>query len=129
MSILITHSCGHDDTHHLSGFASQIERRRQWLSRQVCKSCYRAAKERDAEQAATTALEGLTLPHLNGSERQIAWATKIRAARIVEARTLDADGPQPEAIATLLTVTEAKSWIDQRALSLEQLLATIAGTR
>ena len=37
----ITHTCGHEQTHFIAGFASQQERKATWLRTTVCGACYR----------------------------------------------------------------------------------------
>ena len=36
----ITHTCGHEQTHFIAGFASQQERKATWLRTTVCGACY-----------------------------------------------------------------------------------------
>lgn len=67
-------SCGHTETIQLFGKCADRERKIEWLERYgLCEECKKeqAAKEiKKAEEAG--------LPELEGSEKQIAWAAKIR---------------------------------------------------
>ena len=81
----ITHTCGHEQTHFIAGFASQQERKATWLRTTVCGACYRKQRQEENERdaaASQQAVAHLSLAPLNGSERQVSWATTIRAKRI-----------------------------------------------
>ena len=73
----ITHSCGHTVEHQIYGTNVHGEREKKaaWLESRLCYDCY---KQAEAEKAAK-ASEDANLPELTGSEKQIAWATDIRA--------------------------------------------------
>lgn len=75
MKYEIKHSCGHVETVQLIGKGSDRERRIAWLESQPCPECRRAAEAEHAQKVA----EEYALPDLVGSEKQIAWANKIRA--------------------------------------------------
>jgi hypothetical protein len=84
----------------------------------ICPECYvkqKRAEERaalDAKTAeATKAIEGMTLSELTGSEKQIAWATDIRARA---AATCKAAGGNEKFWELFNSKTEAKWWIDNR---------------
>ena len=125
MHQLISHACGHEQAHYLTGFASQQERKARWLQTTKCQPCFVAAKR--AEQAESAERDGAAIaylepPQLIGSDRQVAWATTIRAgqlAAIIAADVQDhADGQR-----ACLLVTDAKWWIDHRDLTSTDLLA------
>jgi len=129
MDQLITHACGHGQIHHLAGFASQQERKARWLRTTQCRACFAAARRSEQTAVAAdhvAAIAHLDLPALIGSERQVAWATTIRARRLVQfgegglaaARTGQS---------ACLGVTDAKWWIEHRDVPDPDLLAPAAG--
>lgn len=115
----ITHLCGHAQSHLLEGLANQMERKATWLAKRICPDCFRAEKRAEADKGTAAATAGLDLPALAGSDRQIAWAEKLRVERIAAARTNGDD------IAPLLAITDAKQWIDGRAESHETFAASV----
>ncbi|GHE51153.1 hypothetical protein GCM10019059_07970 [Camelimonas fluminis] len=68
-------SCGHTETVELYGPEKDRSRKLAWMADKVCDACYKAAK---AVEAAGE------LPALEGSEKQVAWATEIRATIIAD---------------------------------------------
>lgn len=69
----VTYSCGHDGTEQLFGKMEDRERKLDWYGRVgVCPSCYKAKMSQDVEAASAG------LPALQGSEKQVAWAAKLR---------------------------------------------------
>lgn len=73
----INHRCGHTRTVNITGtnVRGERERRAANLAAGVCPDCYRAHQDATtAEQAAA-----LGLPELTGTDRQVAWAMKLRA--------------------------------------------------
>jgi hypothetical protein len=124
MGQIITHACGHEQIHYLSGFASQQERKARWLQSTKCRTCFVATKQVEQAEAAVrdgAAIAHLELPLLTGSDRQVAWATSLRASRfcaLVARPVTEGTGHQVCAL-----VTDAKWWIDHRALTDTELLA------
>ena len=118
MGHIITHACGHGQIHHLAGYARQQAQKAKWLETTRCRECFIADKQ--AVQAAAAARDiaavaHLAMPALSGSDRQIAWATSLRAARLI-AMTTHEDGDN--AISSLVShLTDAKWWIDGRGLT------------
>jgi hypothetical protein len=120
----ITHACGHEQIHYLSGLASQQERKARWLETTKCRTCFVATKQAEQAEAAVrdgAAIAHLELPLLTGSDRQVAWATSLRASRFcaLVARPVT-EGTRHQFCAL---VTDAKWWIDHRALTDTELLA------
>ena len=70
----VTHPCGHASDITLYGKGAERERRLRWLAAQPCRDCLIAEELRRAE----TKAEKDQLPELVGSEKQIAWAERIR---------------------------------------------------
>ncbi|MBI0533016.1 hypothetical protein [Sphingomonas sp. TX0522] len=109
MQRLITHSCGHDQSHDINGhFAADPDRQANRLARQKCRSCYDAA---NAVRAAkdSEAIADLTLVPLTGSEKQVVWAETLRTKRIAAVRKRS-----PTAADRLASIADAKWWIDNR---------------
>ena len=86
----------------------------------VCPSCYGAAKRAEERARQDAAAEkgmqaisenGIALPELTGTEKQIAWANKIRAAA---AAVFAAAGAKPVAWERFAEITAAKWWIENR---------------
>ncbi|MFF3536397.1 hypothetical protein ACFYXP_20920 [Streptomyces sp. NPDC002466] len=132
----ITHSCGHQTERDLSdrpadrraGFA-------EWLAKQECTDCWRAAKgsneqdkaawleaKRAEEQAESeTWSKRYRMPPLEGTERAIAWGVRCRhqvlaaayAILVLEGETSEAEWEEIEEAAR--TITRAGWWIDQRS--------------
>lgn len=85
----ITYSCGHIGTELLVGPEKQRRSRIDWLeSKGLCPACKQAATATKRAAEAVVAAEAAAaagLPALNdGSEKQIAWAERIRAAALTE---------------------------------------------
>lgn len=125
----VQHSCGHSATHQLYGKTTERQRRIEWLSGQSCPECYRAEQEqrRQAENAqAAESNQQAGLPALTGSDKQVAWAESIRAAKLAElaqlrslVETNAAKNPalaeqMLAAIDSAATQTTAAWWIDRR---------------
>lgn len=112
----ITHSCGHDETITLSGPRSEQDRKAAWMADRACYDCQRA--ERNATAAADSAAQGW--PSLTGTEKQVAWATTIRA-EMIETLLIDSDAD------VLIQQTEASWWIDHRHETPEVLAWRVQG--
>ena len=69
----VTYACGHTDTIQLYGKVSDREKRLAYLATIDCPDCYHN-KQLQAAKAQTAGL-----PDLQGSDKQINWATQIRA--------------------------------------------------
>jgi hypothetical protein len=124
MGQIITHACGHEQIHYLSGFASQQERKARWLETTKCRTCFVATKQAAQAEAAvrdSAAIAHLDLPSLSGSDRQVAWATSLRASRLCALVARPVTEEKGNQICAL--VTDAKWWIDHRALTDTELLA------
>lgn len=107
-------SCGHTETIQLFGKCADRERKIEWLERYgFCEECKKeqAAKEiKKAEEAG--------LPELEGSEKQIAWAAKIRNGFMPKAKeALERNSKSPfakEWYDWFVSQTKASYWIDIR---------------
>jgi len=106
----ITFACGHTESRIIGGKLREQESKVGWLEGQTCWQCQRAVE--NAAAAETSATQGW--PALEGSEKQIAWATTIRAEKL-ERLLL------PILAGALLEQAEARWWIDHRTESPEIL--------
>jgi len=125
MEQLITHACGHEQAHYLTGFASQQERKVRWLRTTTCRPCFiagRKAEQAEAAQRDGAVIAHLDLPALVGSDRQVGWATTIRAGRMA-ALVATPVACDAEALRRCAAITEAKWWIDHRDLTDAELMA------
>lgn len=90
MKYTVTFSCGHEATVDLFGKTSERERRITWYEKEgICPDCYRKMKEDERRQAdaelaayADKIETEHNLPKLEGTEKQVSWARKIRAGVI-----------------------------------------------
>ena len=121
----ITHACGHEQAHHLTGYDSQQERKARWLRTTTCRDCFVAEKKAEEIKAAalnTAAIAHLDLPLLVGTDRQMSWASTIRTKRLA---TMAAHGGVADHD-VCLRVSDAKWWIDHRDLPDLDMIAAAA---
>jgi hypothetical protein len=79
MKVNITYSCGHEGTIEVFGKAGERERKIKYFEEYgLCPDCYKAEKQGEEKSFA----EKYGLPELQGSEKQISWANKIRKEKI-----------------------------------------------
>lgn len=125
MGQIIKHACGHDQIHYISGFTSQQERKARWLQTTKCRNCFVATKQAEQTKVVTrngAAISHLELPLLAGSERQVAWATAIRASRLAALVVRPVAG-EGQCCEICIGVADAKWWIDHRDLTDVELFA------
>lgn len=143
--VTVTHSCGHQERHDLTGNASTRAWRAGRLAEDLCSDCFRAAREAESAAAAASAAEA-GLPPLRGSDRQVQWAETIRAKKLhviaralvadlspLEVSTLwgdadPADPALPGLVDALHAMDSAHWWIDGRDLKSTALLLLVAAT-
>lgn len=80
--VSIEHACGHTESHQLYGPGRDRERKAAWLETTLCYACYKEQQQLEREQASAAAAEQAVdagLPELTGTEKQVAWAERIRA--------------------------------------------------
>jgi hypothetical protein len=113
------HACGHSREIDLQGTPVNHPDRIAELEARLCPSCWKA--ERDAEVESITA----HLPPLEGTEKQIDWAVRIRRDFFLalygykDRRLIDADDNVQEQVFVHIWTdsmrrTMAKFWIDNR---------------
>jgi hypothetical protein len=130
----ISHSCGHETERQIYGTNVRNERGRKaaWFAGQPCTACTAAARQAEYTAENTLAAElaaAENLPRLTGTDRQVAWATTIRAAALDKltargaeqarlARTpeqhAELDALMGRCRAALVEQTVAAWWIDRR---------------
>ena len=74
MKYMITHSCGHCVEHVLFGPSKDRQRKVEWMETIPCSECQREEDQKAREEKA----KEMGLPELTGTEKQVAWAQKIR---------------------------------------------------
>jgi hypothetical protein len=129
----ITRACRHTETHQLYGPGADREKRAEWLKSTPCTDCYRK------EQAERAAEQTSNLPELTGTDKQIQWATTIRAQIVAQIESIVAriaDNPDADGAAEtlddariILKQSKASYWIDNRHMSGRDLLKRRADKR
>lgn len=116
----IRYKCGHKEEVQLFGPNVERDRRIKWLESQECDNCRRAK----AESEAIASAKARGLPDLEGSGKQVTWATTIRERAY---KALDCLAPFASASSNsqakqlvdawkskMDAQTQAKWWIDNR---------------
>ena len=139
MQTTITHTCGHTETVQMYGTSSERDSKAAWLAGKPCQECQRKARQAQATESA----QGL--PALTGSDKQVAWATTIRAEQLgkvakmrqefeatgrkqnaTEAVMAEQMGQFDALVAKLTAQTAAAWWIDRRTNSAQALLKDVS---
>jgi hypothetical protein len=137
MQTTITHTCGHTETVQMYGSSSERDSKAAWLAGKPCQECQRKAQQAQAAQSAQT--QGV--PALVGSDKQVAWATTIRAEQLGKVAAMRKEfeaigrkqnvtedvmaaqmGQFDGLVAKLTAQTSASWWIDRRSNSAQALL-------
>ena len=102
-------SCGHTETFAMNCRSSELDNKVKWYEEvyakdHVCKDCYRKQIEAEREQErieAQARAEANSLPELEGSPKQVAWAVTIRDRLLQElAECIKRHDPETKRIAT-----------------------------
>lgn len=126
----ITHTCDHEVPHTIFGKPKGRERRIGWLRASICRDCLPLAQDtRDPTIPAHW-------PALQGSDRDIAWALRVRATALTVAN-LDVliamyAGNEKRARAgmgALVQETNARWWVDHRGETIGALTNSADLTR
>ena len=75
---MVNYACGHSGETILFGPTRERERKLEWMSQYSCPEC----REKEEAQARKEKAEELGLPDLQGTEKQVAWAEKIRLTQL-----------------------------------------------
>ena len=128
----VGHSCGHTVEVELFGKVSHRYEKIEWMERQLCPDCYREMKQEERKQEnerAAKLAKSLSFSQLEGSEKQVAWATTIRQKVYENICQSDTEHPSfgyalvAEAISLELS---AKWWIDNRSVDYLRISKMIA---
>lgn len=141
MQTTITHTCGHTETVQMYGSSSERDSKAAWLAGKPCQECQRKAQQAQAAESAQA--QGLSA--LTGSDKQVAWATTIRAEQlagvaalrkefqaagrkqnVTEAVMAEQMGQFDALVAKLTAQTAAAWWIDRRSNSAQSLLKDVS---
>lgn len=135
----ITRTCGHTETVNICGPYKDRARQAEYEATRTCRECYLAGQEASRNQAAAEAAESAAangLPALQGSEKQVRWAEQVRAELLTGADAIRdrlSNAPNEthraavaDALAAIEAETAAGWWIDNRAVSLLDLVAAAA---
>jgi len=82
MKYQVTYACGHEGRVALFGKNSEREYKLKHFAR-ICPECAAAQRAKEEEEAVAAA-KASGLPELEGSDKQVAWATRIRQNAINE---------------------------------------------
>lgn len=140
----VIHTCGHDERVQLYGAGKERNRRIEYMEQGLCIDCYRAQQRERAEQQTA----GLDIPTLTGTDKQLGWATTLRAERLKQiaewrsylASHAQTDTPDPARNAhnqalldTILAILRrieqepsAHRWIGHRQDSLREIVREVA---
>ncbi len=123
--VAVTFRCGCAGHVQAFGNRSDRERKANWLAeRRACEPCFaaeREAQQKAEQEAAKAQAEEWELPALEGTEKQVAWAERIRAdlVKAIEAvralgnlETCDPDGFFEEGVVDVLARSDVQFWID-----------------
>ena len=115
----ITYNCGHEGKVELFGPMKDREQKIAFYEKRViCPECYKKAQEEEAKKEA----EELNLPLLEGSEKQVAWAEKIRHNFMSELKKQQESTLYQIIFTFFAGQTSAKFWIDNRDKSLADIV-------
>lgn len=106
--------CGKTFIHeHFCNNRASADNYEEWAKGNVdtCPECYKASMVAKREQEAQAAISGIDMVHLNGTEKQVAWANTIRAEAVASVMKLK---PNDKFFKMVNSKTEAKWWIDHR---------------
>lgn len=117
----VKYACGHGDhqVNIMGPIAGRAAKAAWYEADYECDACRaKAASDKLAANTATIEAAVAPLPALTGSEKQIAWAAKIRVAGLMDAREYSALGREPAtdaaALAWIAAKKESRWWIDRR---------------
>lgn len=135
----VTRACGHEETVVLFGKGKDREWRLENVEPQkLCSECWQAELTRQREeeyQKAVQEAQDSGLPELTGTEKQIAWAERVRISLLEKVeelldKMLKSENPNLENIELARKAIQAKTsaswWIDHRDSHPYQMLEDVA---
>lgn len=122
----IKHTCGHSHQYQIVGALADRDRKIAWLASQDCPECRKAAEKAAAESAAEKSpFAVIAAAELTGSEKQVAWAKDIRAKVVADLVSIIPAAIYAETNQVLAAKNEAKWWIDNRNLTIKDLVRLV----
>lgn len=126
----VTYKCGHTGTVELFGKTSDREWRLEQLAKGNCPDC----EEAEMRKVIAEFNAERELPALSGTDRQVAWADKLRmyAIRMIEdeyGRMSDGSPdkePMSQVLQEMYSITDARFWIDHRDDGKYVVVSTVA---
>ncbi|WP_174297354.1 hypothetical protein [Sphingomonas bacterium] len=126
MDRIITHGCGHAESHIVGGYwVADRDREADRLARRKCTACAAEAKRvaaGKAQLAARDQLGPVELPPLSGSPRQVAWAETIRLQQLAALHRA-----MPDLATQAARLEDARWWIEHRSDTVTQIAALVSG--
>ncbi len=141
----VVNACGCTYEYRLVGNSKGRRQKIEWLETQDCPDCRKAEREKEAKQRVKEAETDCEMPKLQGSDKQIEWAARIRAGIYLSIQSLSpewcqrvpglmaaidgadleksSDALKLHAIDKLFSRKSARFWIDHRAFEASKLLA------
>lgn len=111
--------CGDKFTHVKDGLqnANAVISYNKWAQEHIdtCPNCYKTVRKDEERKQQDDLLEGINLPDLEGSEKQVAWAETIRRNGVCG--VLAMQKPDVPFLSKIQDLTSAKWWIDNRAMA------------
>lgn len=135
MKAVVMRTCGHEEQVEVFGPRKDREWRLEREKEKLCTACWKAQQERERAERerkwAAARAEGaelakqLGLPELQGTPRQIAWATEIRGQRIRDLieimGNVDIDS-LPGPVKDMILEQDASRWIQHRDVPTTRLM-------
>ena len=126
----VTYKCGHTGTVELFGKTSDREWRLEQLAKGNCPDC----EEAELRKVIVDFNAERDLPSLSGTDRQVAWADKLRmyAIRMIEdgygqmADSSPDKEPMSQVLQEMYSITDARFWIDHRDAGKYVIVSTVA---
>lgn len=118
-SVTYTCTCGHEETSRITYTnAANRDSKIKYLSSGICRECEKEIERKEIEE------EAQSLPQLEGSEKQIEWANKIRHSMIIQLKAefeyrksqgdTNAGVEEEKALNVIKGIASAKTFIDNR---------------
>ena len=126
----VEYKCGHTGTVELFGKTSDREWRLEQLAKGICPDC----EEAELRKVIAEFNAERELPALSGTDRQVAWADKLRmyAIRMIEdGYGMMSDGspdkdPMSQVLQEMYSISDARFWIDHRDDGKYVIVSTVA---
>jgi hypothetical protein len=116
----VVYACGCKKVVNLFGKNTERQRKLTWMTTQKCWDCHKAEESREAAEKTSE----MNLVSLEGSEKQVAWANKIRIDMI---KALPPIKPEHKKMmfGYINEITNAAKWINMRFTPLYEEIKTM----